>query len=144
MNIWYFLSVITKNINKMTGRLYSLKMSTQKNLKTLDWQIPFQFISQWRTTIMSDHKCSAMPLRRSQFSPKSSQQTPHSFPMRARHGVHFVSINLTLCSAAAAAELYVRSCYTRTCVTAVDCTLHRIPARMHSEQRWLHREFYHT
>ena len=34
----------------------------------------------------------AVPLKRRQFSPKSSQKTSHSWPVRARYGVSFVNI----------------------------------------------------
>ena len=48
---------------------------------------------------------SAMPLKRGQYSHKSSQQTPHSSPVRASYGVSFVSSMSDLCSAVVIAVL---------------------------------------
>ena len=56
-------------------------------------------------------KLSVMSLLSGQFSPKYSQQAPHSSPVRARFGVSFVSSMSGLCSAAGIAVLYVISRY---------------------------------
>ena len=56
-----------------------------------------------------------VPLWCSQFFQKSSQQTPHSSPMRLRYGVSFVSSGSELCSAAVIAVLFVISWYIWQC-----------------------------
>ena len=52
---------------------------------------------------------SAMPLSRGRFSPKSSQYTPHSSPVRTRYGVSVVILKSDSMSATVIALLYVIS-----------------------------------
>ena len=74
---------------------------------------------------------SAVPLKCGQFSPKSSQQTPYSLPVRVRYAVYFVSSVSDLCSDIFIAVLcviwYIRPRYNN----ALDCINHfpgeRIP-----------------
>ena len=46
-----------------------------------------------------------------QFSPKSSQKTPHSSPVRARHGMSFVNITSDAYFASVNVVPYAESCY---------------------------------
>ena len=52
-----------------------------------------------------------VPLYRNQFSPISSQLTPHISPVRARYGVSIVNTYSDLCSASVTRVLYAISCY---------------------------------
>ena len=45
------------------------------------------------------------------FSPKYSQKTFHSCPMKANHGMYFVSTSLDQCSVSITAMIYAVSCY---------------------------------
>ena len=58
------------------------------------WVLATWSIQVWR----NDRKCkyNAVPWSRSQFSPKSSQKTPHSSPARARYGVSFWGIQILI------------------------------------------------
>ena len=53
---------------------------------------------------------SAVPLYRCQFSPKFSKKTHHSSPVRARHGVSFVSSTTSLYFALVTAVMYAICC----------------------------------
>ena len=53
-------------------------------------------ISKWLFSHGSGYIYSAVPLSRSQFSPKSSQYTPHSSPVKASYGVSVVNLKSDL------------------------------------------------
>ena len=52
-----------------------------------------------------------VPLQRGQFSPKSSQETLHSSPVRARYGVSFVNTNSGWCFASVSVFMFKIPCY---------------------------------
>ena len=54
---------------------------------------------------------SAVPLKRGQFSPTSSRQTPQSSPVRARYDVYFVNITSYAHFISGFVTSYAKSCY---------------------------------
>ena len=74
-------------------------------------------------TVLVEYRYSAVPLQRSQLSPRSSQNTPHSSPVRARYWMHFMGINCDLFSTSDAAVMYAISCYIEPRYKALDCIL---------------------
>ena len=67
------------------------------------------------TWVLTGEEYSTVPLQRGQFSPKSSQNAPHSSPVRARYGAPFVCSNFELYLAALNTVIYAISCYIITC-----------------------------
>ena len=60
---------------------------------------------------LCDTDYSTMPLWRGQFSPKFSQDTSHSSPVRARYGMYFVGSNSGSCFASVTTVMYAISYY---------------------------------
>ena len=60
---------------------------------------------------LCDTDYSTMPLWRGQFSPKLSQNTSHSSPVRARYGMYFVGSNSGSCFASVTTVMYAISHY---------------------------------
>ena len=79
-------------------------------LEVLQWVIPN--LANWSMSFSSlkSHVClsnyNSMPLQQS-FSPKSSQNTTHSSPVRTKYGVCFVGLISDSCSASVTAVIYV-------------------------------------
>ena len=60
-----------------------------------------------------------VPLYHNQFSPKSSQNTPHSSPLETRYEVSFIRLSYNLCSISATTVTLKKSFYTGLCY---NCT----------------------
>ena len=122
---WYWLCGISRSLSYMRKDLnclcnvsveewYNSPALGQRGYCCLSWE-------RTQTTchvsvVRNDMKCkySVVPyVKHSQFSLKSSQETPYSSPIRVRYGVSFVSSLSDLYSAAAIAVLYVISWYIR-------------------------------
>ena len=74
-------------------------------------------------TVLVAYRYSAAPLQRGQLSPRSSQNTSHSSPVRARYWMHIVSINRDFSSISDTAVMYSISCYIEQRYKALDCIL---------------------
>ena len=77
----------------------------------------------WQSSVLKIYKVSGMhrvygstniqhnALKHGEFSPKSSQKTPHNSPMRVRYGVSFVDITSDAYFISVMVLPYVKSCY---------------------------------
>ena len=63
---------------------------------------------------------SAVLLWGAQFSPKSSQNTSHTSPVRARYGMYFVGLNCDSYPASVTAVMYAISCYIGMCYNGTE------------------------
>ena len=118
MELWKKVAVWIRsplgNLNVISDNRFS-RSYNDIYCKVIQWYILQDYISMVTATMSRAYEVmgqySAVLLWRGQFSPKSSQNTSHSSPVRARYGVYLVGSNCDSFSASVTAVMYAISCY---------------------------------